>query len=66
MGPDEQRMAKLVRQIQLLEKRHLELRAGLNEKIANLAMMDYELKKQKMIKKTIEDCDIELQRMPFC
>ena len=43
MGTDEQRMAKLVRVIQVHEKRHLEVRASCNEKIVNLAMMDYEL-----------------------
>ena len=54
------RMAGLVREIQNLEKTHLEQRVNINEKIVKLALMDYELKKQKFLKKTIEDCDIEL------
>ena len=59
-GKDAQRMAGLVRQIQNLEKQHLVVRVAINEKTVKLALMDYELQRQKFIKKTIEDCDIEV------
>jgi hypothetical protein len=53
-------MADLIREIQGHEKEHLEIRVALNEKIVKLALLDYELKRQKFIKKEIEDCDIEV------
>ena len=49
----------------MLEKKHLEQRVVLNDKIVKLALMDYDLKKQKFIKKTMEQCDVEQARMPF-
>ena len=49
----------------MLEKKHLEQRIVLNDKIVKLALMDYDLKKQKFIKKTMEQCDVEQARMPF-
>ena len=38
----------------MLEKSHLEQRVLINDKIVKLAMLDYELKKQKFIQKTID------------
>ena len=53
-GLGEPGLAKMVQDIQMLEKSHLEKRVVVNDKIVKLAMMDYELKKQKFINKTIE------------
>ena len=50
----------------MLEKNHLEKRVQINEKVVQLARMDYELKKQKMIQKSIDDAEIEVIRMPYC
>ena len=36
-----------------------------NDKIVKLALLDYELKKQKYLKKIIDDTEIEIRRMPF-
>ena len=49
----------------MLEKSHLEKRVVINDKIVKLAMLDYELKKQKFIKKSIEQNEIEVTRMPY-
>jgi hypothetical protein len=49
----------------MMEKSHLEQRVIINDKYVKLALMDYELRKQKMIHKTIEDCEIEVKRAPF-
>ena len=65
MGLNEPALAKMVQDIQMLEKTHLEKRVVINDKIVKLAMLDYELKKQKFIKKTIEDSEIEVTRMPY-
>ena len=65
MGLNEPALAKMVQDIQMLEKSHLEKRVVINDKIVKLAMLDYELKKQKMIKKSIEQSEIEVTRMPF-
>lgn len=51
-------------EIQLLEKTHLQQRVLINDRQVKLAMLDYELKKQKMISKTIEDGEIEAARAP--
>ena len=53
-----------IREIQDLEKQHLEIRVQLNDKIIKLHMLQYELSKQKFIQKAIEDCDIEVQTQP--
>ena len=47
MGPGlgEKRIAGQIREIQMMEKAHLEHRVLINQKIVNLARMDYELKK---------------------
>lgn len=37
----------------------------INDKIVKLALLDYELKKQKYLKKIIDDTEIEIRRMPF-
>ena len=50
--------------IQMLEKDHLEKRVKINEKLVKLAMLDYELKRQKFLKKSINDSEIEVARMP--
>ena len=50
----------------MLEKSHLEKRVQINEKVVRLARMDYDLKKQKMIQKSIDDDEIEMIRMPYC
>ena len=51
-------------EIQLLEKTHLQQRVLINDRQVKLAMLDYELKKQKMISNTIEDGEIEAARAP--
>ena len=43
-----------------MEKNHLQHRTLINEKIGKLAGIRYELEKQKMINKTIDDADIIL------
>ena len=49
----------------MLEKSHLEKRVVINDKIVKLARMDYDLKKQAMIQKTIEMDEIEILRAPY-
>ena len=49
MGLGEEGLSKKVHGIQMLEKTHLEKRVVLNDKIVKLAMMDYDLKKQRFI-----------------
>ena len=49
----------------MLEKDHLALRVSINDKQVKLALLDYELKRQKFLHKTIDDSEIELKRMPF-
>ena len=43
----------------MLEKGHLEKRVVINDKVVRLARLDYDLKKQQMIQKTIEKDEIE-------
>ena len=57
--------AQQIREIQMLEKSHLEKRVLINDKIVKLAKMDYDLKKQWMIQKTIEQDEIEILRAPY-
>ena len=64
MGLGLQGCAAQIRQIQLLEKSHLEKRVVINDKITKLARMDYDLKKQAMIQKTIDMDEIEILRAP--
>ena len=49
----------------MLEKDHLTIRVQINDKQVKLALLDYELKRQKFIQKTIDDVEIEVKRMPF-
>ena len=49
----------------MLEKSHLEKRVLINDKIVKLAKMDYDLKKQCMIQKTIDQDEIEILRAPY-
>ncbi len=49
----------------MLERDHLAIRVQINDKQVKLALLDYELKRQKFLKKTIEDSEIEVKRMPF-
>jgi hypothetical protein len=49
----------------MLEKDHLNIRVQINDKQVKLALLDYELKRQKFIQKTIDDSEIEVKRMPF-
>lgn len=58
--PTRPSFSKKIREVQLLEKSHLELKVALNDKIVKLALLDYELKKQKILHKKLEDCDIEI------
>jgi hypothetical protein len=39
----------------MLEKSHLEVRVLINDKLVKLAMLDYDLKKQQYLLKTIDD-----------
>jgi hypothetical protein len=61
----EKGLAAKVHEIQMLEKDHLNLRVQINDKQVKLALLDYELKRQKFIQKTIDDSEIEVKRMPF-
>ena len=58
-------LAQQIREIQMLEKSHLEKRVVINDKIVKLARLDYDLKKQCMINKTIEQNEIEIMRAPY-
>ena len=53
-GLGEPGISKKIHEIQMLEKSHLEQRVVINDKVVKLAMLDYELKKQKFIQKTID------------
>ena len=50
----------------MLEKQHLEWRVQINDKVLKLAQLDYELRRQKFLHKSIDDSEIELRRMPLC
>ena len=52
MGLNEPGLAKMVQDIQMLEKSHLEKRVVINDKTVKLAMLDYEQRKQRFIKKS--------------
>ena len=45
----ETKLAARVRTIQELERRHLELRVGINDRLVNLAMGLYELNKHRVL-----------------
>ena len=64
MGLGLKHCAQQIREIQLLEKSHLEKRVIINDKVVRLARMDYDLKKQAMIQKSIEMDEIETLRAP--
>ena len=49
----------------MLEKKHLELRVLINDKLVKLAMLDYNLKKQQILLKTIDEVQATEQRIPF-
>ena len=49
MGLGEPGISKKIHEIQMLEKSHLEQRVVINDKVAKLAKLDYDLKKQKFI-----------------
>ena len=61
----EKSLSAKVHEIQMLEKDHLNIRVQINDKQVKLALLDYELKRQKFIQKTIDDSEIEVKRMPF-
>ena len=65
MGLNEPGLAKMVQDIQMLEKSHLEKRVVINDKTVKLAMLDYELRKQRFIKKSVEESEVEVTRMPY-
>ena len=48
----------------MLEKSHLEHRVLINDKVVRLARLDYDLKKQMMLKKNIDQDEIEMLRAP--
>eukprot|EP00347_Sterkiella_histriomuscorum_P015456 403356959 len=61
---NESKIASKVREIQELERDHLQQRTEINQKTVNLSRLMYELNKQKFIMKTIEDYEIDLQVQP--
>ena len=59
MGLGEPGISKKIHEIQMLEKSHLEQRVVINDKVAKLAKLDYDLKKQKFIQKSIDQSELE-------
>jgi len=47
------KLARRIRAIQDLERRHLELRAGINDRLVKLALGLYELNKRRVLESTL-------------
>ncbi len=56
----EAELSQQIQEIQMLEKDHLQIRVIINDKIVKLALLDYELRRQKFLHKTIDDVGIEI------
>lgn len=62
---NEPKLSKKIRAIQDKEREHLEKRVVINGKLVRFAQMQYEMQKQKMIKKLIDDNDIAQTNFPL-
>ena len=50
----------------MLEKDHLMKRVTINDKQVRLARLDYDLTKQRLLTKTMDEAEVEQARMPLC
>ena len=65
-GLGEKSIASQIREIQMLEKDHLMKRVTINDKQVRLARLDYDLTKQRLLTKTMDEAEVEQARMPLC